>query len=689
MAYLGGIYAIGGVITLVSDVFRNLFFFFDSIIYSLIPIVYSLIYKLYDITSIFDETTLNNVLNNITTTVYSFLAIFMFFRVAFSLITMIVDPSVIDDKEKGAKKIVMNIMICLVLIVAVPVIFDYAKQIQSKILDEQLIEKVVIGDEFEEEDAYNLGNDLSLAILSVFIHPVDNATSDATVAYNNVFESKNNSIVTIQPHLSSVTGNPILSLIPIVNIMSESSHYSLSYVFILSTLVGGYVLWMFIKMMIDVAYRSIKFMALELLSPIAIVSYIDPGSSKKGVFSKWLNETFKTYVSLFIRIFVFAFASVLLRSFDMSAINGEGFFTYIFFILAIIAFIKTAPKFIDNLFGTSISKDSDTKFVSDMFRGIVGGTVMAGIGTISGATVAKRTGQSVVKGAFSGARTGFTKGYSSAKKGDMIGVVKSGFDTHSAEAKKYGYNVDVSYEKDLSAMERFVAVGKKAKTAAIMQADANDRKDIKDLFNKRGRNVNGYEVTYSNLIGDAEAEGLYKKYAATVAETSIIPGISQEGLNVYNNAAEKSLYASLSKIQASRANSAYETKYSAFVQRDASGREADVLEAFNYENARRASIGEQTYTSWQDMYRDIGGLEATANITLDDAYKIALENEIKLKTGHTTSEWANISAKESGDADGAKDEVKRHEASSRGQADKRRKKLYSEAKGKVEAQSNK
>ena len=39
-------------------------------------------------------------------------------------------------------------------------------------------------------------------------------------------------------------------------------------------------------------------------------------------------------------------------------------------------------------------------------------------------------------------------------------------------------------------------------------------------------------------------------------------------------------------------------------------------------------MGEVTYLSWQDMYKDIGGLEATANITLDDAYKIALENVV-------------------------------------------------------------
>lgn len=707
MAFMN-MYALGTQVSLISDIFRSLSFFLDGIIYSLIPAVYSLIYSLYDFSILFEDgTVLTNLINRVTTTVYSFLAIFMFFRVAFSLITMLVDPSVIDDKEKGAKKIVLNIMICLVLIVAVPKVFEYAKLVQSKAMSDHWIEKVVFGDEFGEiNEDYSLGNELALSVWGVFLTPFD-ANPITLSAYNSLFNNQNATgfgkvwpLTKVGAVLNSVTGIPIVADIVgkfpilgdaannILNMFDAGTYYQLSYIYILSTIVGAYVLWTFVKLMIDVAYRSIKFFALELLAPVAIVSYIEPSSSKKGVFNKWLNETVKTYISLFVRVFIFAFASILLRAFSLSTVKlDNGVWVNLFYILAVIAFIKTAPKFIDNLFGTTISKDSDTKFVSDMFRGVMGGAAVATFGTISGAHVAKKTGQSVLKGALSGGWSGFSKGYGAAKKGDMIGVVKGGIDNHKGLAKQYGYSIDKQYERDLANMERYVKPGKDAKTAAIMQAEANDRHDIKELFNRTGRKVNGFEVTYSNLIGDAEAEGLYKKYMATVAENSIIPHMSHEGLNVYNNAAQRSMYAALSKMQSAKAESAFDTKYSAFLQKDAAGQEAVVLEAFNNENNRRTSLGEATYSSWQDMYKDIGGLEATANITLDDAYKIALENEIKIKTGHTTSEWANIAGKEEGDASAAKDEVKRYEASSKGQADKRQKKLYAEAKGKSEAQS--
>ena len=70
-------YALGTQITVISDVFRNLSFFLDGIIYSLIPMVYNLIYSLYDFTILFKEhSAFNELLGNVTKTVYSFLAIF-------------------------------------------------------------------------------------------------------------------------------------------------------------------------------------------------------------------------------------------------------------------------------------------------------------------------------------------------------------------------------------------------------------------------------------------------------------------------------------------------------------------------------------------------------------------------------------------------------------------------------------
>ena len=135
-------------VSLIMDIFRQLFFFIDSMVYSLIAAVYSLIFKLYDLSFIMDAGKISEIVKNFSTTIYSFLAIVMFFRVAVSLLTMLVDPSKIEDKEAGAKKIILNIFICLALIVAVPKLFDYAKKFQKKVMEDKIIERMIGGDTY-------------------------------------------------------------------------------------------------------------------------------------------------------------------------------------------------------------------------------------------------------------------------------------------------------------------------------------------------------------------------------------------------------------------------------------------------------------------------------------------------------------------------------------------------------------
>lgn len=521
MTYLGGVLLFGGMFNLITDVFRHLFFFLDGMIYGLIPVVYNLIYTLYDFSSLLNEEAIALVLKNVSTTIYSFLAIFMFFRVAFSLITMLVDPAVIDDKEKGAKKIIMNVMICLVLIVAVPYGFRYAKTIQTKVLEEHIIERVVIGGDYSEN--YNLGDDLSLSILSIFIRPTTQG-DDASNVYNSIFVSKTEKLVALNPVLNDVTGNGILS--------GETS-YSLSYTIILSTFVGIYVLFIFVQLLIDVGYRSIKFIALELLSPIAIVSYIDPSSGKKGVFNKWLNETIKTYISLFIRIFVFSFVSVLLSTLNFSALNEDAkLFTKLFYILAIIAFIKAAPKFIDNLFGTSISKDGDTKFASDMFKGVLGGVATSTVGGIAGGVVAKRVGKNPIKGAFQGITSNWKKGYDVGKKGGIgaiPGVVTAAYGGYTAAKKKYGDERDPELEKLINELEQRVPEIDAAKSSAVDELMANDKeKYIQKLQN--GPKVNGRKYG-KGLEGDDGLENALKKNAGGLAKDEALHGDDQDYLD--------------------------------------------------------------------------------------------------------------------------------------------------------------
>lgn len=463
---LAALFSLGATsVGVIADMMRVIFFFLDSIVYSLIPVVYRGIFALYDIDKIIGVGNTQNLLNTAKETVYSFLAIFMFFRVAFSLITMLVDPSLIDDKSKGAKKIVLNIFICLGLIVVVPVFFRVAKNIQTRVLEEKIIERAVGGDIYSNDQNYNLGNELALSTWSVFLQPVVDE-GDAYDAWKGVFESGNPTIwplPVLATHLNDTTGGILGGLatkiagVAAILRATGTVTYQLGYIWLISGLVGIYVVWTMIKLLIDVAYRSIKFLLLEVISPIAIISYIDPKSSEKGLFSKWLSETLKTYLSLFIRIFIFAMVSVILKQISVSSFFDEGnILTRLFFILALVAFMKTAPKFIDNLFGTEISKGSDTKFASDLLRGGLGAIGGAATGAIGGAVVAGRKNLPMGRSVWEGAKKGLTGGFSSARKGSFMDYGKNLISAASGQAAReyFGLAKEADERKALRTKER-------------------------------------------------------------------------------------------------------------------------------------------------------------------------------------------------------------------------------------------
>lgn len=522
---VSGALATGAGVNILSNMLRLLFFTIDSVVYALIPAIYNMIFSLYDISSLIDKTTMSNIYETMSNSIYSFLAIFMFFRVAFSLITMLVDPSLIDDKEKGLKNIAKNIIICLVLIVMVPYIFSYATTLQSKIVEEKLIEKIVTGSSYDED--YNLGNEFALSVWGVFFRPSDpNESSDAVNAYNNVFNNGSDSwnFGSLYDNLNEVSGST-----GILGFGTSNSHYSLSYTVIFPTIIGVFIAWTFFKMMIDIAYRSIKFFVLELMSPIAIISYIDPASSKKGIFSKWTSECVKTYLSLFIRIFVFSFVSVLLRSINFKDVSWLN----LFYILAIIAFIKNAPKFIDGIFGTSMSKESDAASAKHMLGGMMSAGIGAAAGGISNAVVAKRVGKSALKAGLSGAYSGMKKGYGAGKKGGiggLTGTVSSAYGSYGDALKKYGYEEDKELEKLIEKLRLKVGDVNSAKSAAVSNLEANNYEAyMKKLTD--GPKVNGRKYG-KGLENDDGLENLLKKNAGGLAQDELLHEGDEEYLEL-------------------------------------------------------------------------------------------------------------------------------------------------------------
>lgn len=659
---LAALFGLGATsVGIIADIMRVLFFFLDSIVYSLIPVVYRGIFALYDIDKIIGAGNTQNLLNTAKETVYSFLAIFMFFRVAFSLITMLVDPSLIDDKSKGAKKIVLNIFICLGLIVVVPVFFRVAKNIQTRVLEEKIIERAVGGDIYSNDKNYNIGNELALSTWSVFLQPVVDE-GGAYDAWKGVFESGNPTIWPLPVlafHLNDTTGGILggvaarIEGVAAILRATGTVTYQLGYIWLISGLVGIYVVWTMIKLLIDVAYRSIKFLLLEVISPIAIISYIDPKSSEKGLFSKWLSETLKTYLSLFIRIFIFAMVSVILKQISVSSFFDEGnILTRLFFILALVAFMKTAPKFIDNLFGTEISKGSDAKFGSDLLKQGLGFVTGAAIGGISGGVVAKRTGQPVFKNIMKNAWQGGQKVSGATKKGGLgglTGVISSGFGTVADVKKGLGYNVDKDQEKLIDNLEEnVVPKAEQAKKAA--SSSFADGSKINSILNE-GRKVNGR--TYGmGLEEDDKFKNAIIKNAAGLAADEVKHSDDEEYLKYRRLVADAKITDAMASRSYELAKEKYEHDESEYVgakdkasyvislandvarkeygQMDAASIQAEFTRQLeNYKNTARSSFQSSNRTSQIELIVGAGvdrtQAEQMNETQLSSAYDVVLD----------------------------------------------------------------
>ena len=128
---------------IIVNLFRSLMFFFDNIIYGLIPTIYKLFIYLSELNLYSNEE--GNPLYQLIQHIYVLLGIFMLFKVSFSLLQYIVDPNAFRDSSKGMGKLVTNVIVALVLLVAVPYIFNVASELQRIVVQENVIGQLILG----------------------------------------------------------------------------------------------------------------------------------------------------------------------------------------------------------------------------------------------------------------------------------------------------------------------------------------------------------------------------------------------------------------------------------------------------------------------------------------------------------------------------------------------------------------
>lgn len=380
------------------DGVRGLFSVLDRGIYGIVTILYNIIETLAR-----TEIIKADAISGFTNKIYALIAIFMIFKISFSLINYLVNPDMIADKAKGGGVLIKNILITFILVIFVPFGFNMLYQLQNAILSDRIIEKFVYNTESTESGTLgilmnencdekattsNIADYISLVAFKTFFQIDEQSLTDYPDDFEEIRDEYCRADVSEGVGTASVSNllrnNKVYSA---PHGISVSHYYVVSYTFFISTVVGIVLAAVFLGFCFDIALRSIKLQFLEILAPIPIVSYIDPDKSKNGMFSKWLKEVGTTWLSLFMRLISYHFAIYFISLVSDIEWDENSIWINLLMIIGILMFAKQLPKLLENIMGIKASGSFNLNPLKKINDNAVGGKLITGA-AIGGAGLA-------------------------------------------------------------------------------------------------------------------------------------------------------------------------------------------------------------------------------------------------------------------------------------------------------------
>lgn len=424
---------------ILQNLLRTFGFFLDNIIYGLIPQIYKLFIYLSEINLFSDKA--DSPIQNLVNHIYVLLGIFMLFKVSFSLLQYIVDPNSFRDSSKGMGKLITNVLVALVLLVSVPSIFGFAMKIQSEIVQSNAIGQLILGTSagsdypvssdgsISSKGVEQMAKDLQFMLYGAFYKVNPKVMDDgrllvACAGSSGVLGSADmaetdclNSLQDNLPEDATANGVSLYSFFKYqedgkIEDDRDFSHfdkllwwkddgdYVIDYLPIISLAAGIYVIFLLISFSFDIAVRAIKLCFLQMIAPIAIVSYVDPKESiSNGKLNLWIKESASTYFSLFLRLATIFLVMLLISMISSTLLsNGEyitglpddesyNIWIYLFLVIGAFMFAKQVPNIIEKIFDIKGSGEfSLNPFKNVGVGAIAGGTLGLGVGIAGFAT---------------------------------------------------------------------------------------------------------------------------------------------------------------------------------------------------------------------------------------------------------------------------------------------------------------
>lgn len=341
---------------------RTILFAIDQVAYSLIDNAYNLIVA-FSKASFFKDGTVEVIMKN----TYIVIGLFALFKIALLLVNALVSPDKLFDKDKGLGAIVRNIVIMFALLVFVPILFKESMKIQETVVSGNYINRLF---GLNVPDNYNPGDMFKSQAILALVHPNDafaTREDDGYVKKDICHDDSTHCQAAIEDYNAALFGEKrdhmFATLLGHMGDYADDANGDKTYIYdysmLLTFIVGIAITYLLILFCFDLAERVIKLAILEVVSPLFIVTYIDPKSAKSGPFNNWLKEVGSTYVGLYIRLAALALIIILTtlwQQVDTSTLKDLGGWGTIIFILSILIFAKNFPKWLGGLIGV---KDFD------------------------------------------------------------------------------------------------------------------------------------------------------------------------------------------------------------------------------------------------------------------------------------------------------------------------------------------
>ena len=384
-----------------------------SIIVNLLLLIDGLLYStidwLFDIFMFLTKANLfsNDMYADIVRRIYIVLGLVMMFALAYSLLKAVINPDEFSKGENSFPKLVKNVIVSLAIIAILPTVFTVAFNIQNSILNQDTIPKLVLGEEYDSSKYSDAGRTIAYNSFAAFLHvndewckqenkitdPTINLSEDELISCKEKINTNASNVKWYTPWRAFNTNanfKDISQQIEDGNLAFANFNQfgeavvegKLSYLMLLSTIFGLFLLYVIANFCFDMAVRVIKLMFFQIIAPIPVVCRVIPGGKMKDVFSTWTKKTISTFMDVFIRIFIMYLGIFIIITIvsEWDGITADTltstqlFVAKALVIMGVVIFMRQAPKLLSDMFHL----DSGSMKLGLMDKLAMGGALTAG-----------------------------------------------------------------------------------------------------------------------------------------------------------------------------------------------------------------------------------------------------------------------------------------------------------------------